>query len=150
MKYAFYIGLPLLLLIMIMTAKAEDTPNSLLESHLWEDRVVMLFAKDEANAMYMQQRDAFANTQDALTERDVIIYDIVRYSHVKQNNAILPHISAQTFFDAFNAQTNNHPFTLLLIGKDGTIKRTEHNMVPPESLFRDIDAMPMRQREIKK
>ncbi len=150
MKYAFYIGLPLLLLIMIMTAKAEDTPNSLLESHLWEDRVVMLFAEDETNDDYIQQREALKDAQSALQERDIVVYDIVRYSHAKQDNAILPHVSATTFFDAFKNETDNSDFTLLLIGKDGEIKRTEHDYTAPNSLFSQIDAMPMRQREMKK
>lgn len=150
MKYAFYIGLPLLLVIMIITAQAQDTPDSLLESHLWENRVVVLLTTEEDNTTYIEQRRALASEQDELKERDIVIYDIVRYSFAKQDGSILPHVSATAFFDAFHDMIDSHDFTLLLIGKDGDVKRIEHNFIAPDIMFQQIDAMPMRQRDIRK
>lgn len=37
----------------------------------------------------------------------------------------------------------------ILIGKDGTVKRVWQNIVPMDELFATIDAMPMRQREMR-
>ena len=40
------------------------------------------------------------------------------------------------------------PFTLILVGKDGTEKLRSHKAVEVETLFETIDAMPMRIREM--
>ncbi|QED28004.1 DUF4174 domain-containing protein [Microvenator marinus] len=43
----------------------------------------------------------------------------------------------------------SEPFTLILVGKDGTEKLRSHKAVAVEMLFETIDAMPMRIREMK-
>jgi hypothetical protein len=40
-------------------------------------------------------------------------------------------------------------FTLVLIGKDGGVKRRETQPITPESLFQTIDVMPMRRNEAR-
>ncbi len=40
-------------------------------------------------------------------------------------------------------------FRVVLVGKDGTEKRRAPKPVPARSLFDTIDAMPMRQREMR-
>ncbi len=40
-------------------------------------------------------------------------------------------------------------FRVILVGKDGTAKRHDSNPVEPEVIFNEIDAMPMRQREMR-
>ena len=39
-------------------------------------------------------------------------------------------------------------FTFVLIGKDGTVKRRTEEVVSAQDLFDQIDAMPMRRREM--
>ncbi len=39
-------------------------------------------------------------------------------------------------------------FAVLLIGKDGTVKRRDRQPIQPEDLFSTIDAMPLRQHEL--
>ncbi len=41
-------------------------------------------------------------------------------------------------------------FAVLLLGKDGGVKRRETQPVVPASLFSTIDAMPMRQQETRR
>ena len=40
-------------------------------------------------------------------------------------------------------------FAAVLVGKDGTVKHRSHEPVAPEKLYELIDAMPMRQREMR-
>jgi len=40
-------------------------------------------------------------------------------------------------------------FQVILVGKDGTAKRRESNPIQPEVIFNEIDATPMRQREMR-
>jgi Domain of unknown function (DUF4174) len=146
-KYAFYLGLPIIFIIMIMTARAEDTPKKLLESHLWQDRVVVLLSQSADEQHYQKQLHILALHKVALKERDIIIYDVLRYSHVKQDGAMLPHVPASGFFDAFSEQVNDFPYSFIVIGKDSTIKHVSHNVVTSETLFSLIDAMPIRKNE---
>lgn len=39
-------------------------------------------------------------------------------------------------------------FAVLLIGKDGTVKRRDRQPIQPEDLFSSIDAMPLRQHKL--
>ena len=40
-------------------------------------------------------------------------------------------------------------FRLLLIGKDGAVKRSEADAVALEEVFAQVDSMPMRRREMR-
>jgi len=45
---------------------------------------------------------------------------------------------------------SDNTFTLLLIGKDGSVKAQQTQTVDLQKLFAFIDGMPMRQPEMKK
>ncbi|MBW4517481.1 MAG: DUF4174 domain-containing protein [Timaviella obliquedivisa GSE-PSE-MK23-08B] len=40
-------------------------------------------------------------------------------------------------------------FTVILVGKDGTEKQRSQTPIDPATIFRTIDAMPMRQQEMR-
>lgn len=143
MKYALIIGLPLLFIFMLVTAKAEDDVSSLLESHLWQDRVVVLLTHDVNTPDYIKQVQALSASKDGLIERDILLYHVVQHSYVKQDARVLPHIPASRFMDYFDA--SRHAFTVMVIGKDGTEKLRKHTFITTDALFALVDAMPMQQ-----
>lgn len=143
MKYALIFGLPLLFIFMLVTAKAEDDVASLLESHLWRDRVVMMMTHDANAPDYVKQMQFLSASQEGVKERDILLYHVVLHSYVKQGGRVLPHIPASRFIDYFDVA--DHAFTVVVIGKDGTEKLRRHKPLATDELFALIDAMPMRQ-----
>ncbi len=147
MKRAFIFGLPALLILSIALASPEDTPASLLEGHLWQERVLLLFTPSVQHPAYTTQRALLETEALGLKERNIARYDIAALTHVKQNGQILPHVPASRFFDEFNVEQQTP--TLILIGKDGEEKERVSMPHQPAALFTIIDAMPMRKREMQ-
>ncbi len=103
---------------------------------LMEHRQVYLFFKATGNALQAKQLAELYKDPAGLKDRDIRIQVInvdTADAKVKQW-----HVDAR------------QPFTFLLVGKDGTEKLRSHILVTNEQLFAIIDAMPMRQREMKK
>jgi Domain of unknown function (DUF4174) len=149
MRILFIFGIPLLLLISIATATPEDSPASLLEAHLWQDRVVVVvLCADASLEACRKQRIMLYDASTGLQTREVVMYDVIRYSYVREGENVLPHLPASRFFDFF--RTGDAPFTVILIGKDGEEKHLQTTPITAQALFSLIDAMPMRQEEVIK
>ncbi len=96
-----------------------------------------------------------------LHDRDVAIYYEIAHDGWGNPNCVFPATDINTFsephspgrngddhlFRKYKADSNG--FTVLLIGKDGGEKLRSHKPVSFEQLRDTIDAMPMRQREVK-
>lgn len=134
-----------MLIFSVFSAEPEDTPATLLESHLWQDRIIVVFSPELENSQRKEQLTLFKNMQQGVKERDIVIYDVVQRTHVAKDGKIFPHIPASRFYDAYNI--SDEAFTVLLFGKDGELKLQQSSVLLMNMLFETIDAMPMRQRE---
>ena len=117
-----------------------------LETHLWEDRVVLLFAADLQQTTLQKQLDLLKENPEGLIERKLVIYQIT--PNTIQKNGV-------DFFDKkFNGQLfkkykpKKDEFTFVLIGLDGGEKMRATKIVSLNKLFGKIDRMPMRRSEI--
>ncbi|MEL6305474.1 MAG: DUF4174 domain-containing protein, partial [Bacteroidota bacterium] len=79
------------------------------------------------------QHEAFMKNPEALTERDLILFE------VKANAKTLSKFSIKPDFEG-----------VLLIGKDGGLKFQAPFPVDPKTIFDRIDSMPMRRAEMGK
>ncbi len=98
------------------------------------NRDIWIFAADAGNASFITQKSTLANSPD-LKERDIQVHEIVG---LKGNESL---------FKKYKASAQG--FTFILFGKDGGEKMRSHEPVSLEKLYRTIDAMPMRQEEMK-
>ena len=118
-----------------------------LESHLWQDRIILLFAPDLQHSDLQKQLQLFEKNQAGLKERKLVVYQITP-DNIKKNGGIF----FEKNFKA-NLLEKYHPkkntFTFVLIGLDGDEKMRSSKVVSLEKLFGKIDRMPMRQWEIK-
>lgn len=121
----------LLLLILSMTPLLASDG---LEKHLWEHRLVLIFA----NGDYAQ---AFAKQASEIEDRDLVYYHF-RDEEVVTNGDQLTQKEAQKVRTTFQGKG-----AVILIGKDGTVKKTSQTLDLKE-LFSLIDTMPMRRREM--
>ncbi|MEM6427804.1 MAG: DUF4174 domain-containing protein [Deinococcota bacterium] len=123
-----------------------------LQQYQWQYRLLLIFAPNEDDAQYKQQVEAWQAQQDALLDRDMLVFHVfgAGESWLEQPSQS-PHMltagqSAQlhTQFDV-----SEDDFALVLIGKDGGVKRRETAPTNLADVFTQVDSMPMRQREMQ-
>ncbi len=96
-------------------------------------RSILLFGHN-AHPMIQQQWLLFRNDSSGLAERDVQI----------------KRVAAGNFLYKKYAVPLTDPFTIILEGRDGGEKYRSNQLTPVTHLFALIDAMPMRQAEMRK
>ncbi len=99
-------------------------------------RRLLIFAAPDDPAL-IRQRDLLAALSHDLRERDVTVTEITGSDPATAANR-------KQYKIAHDA------FAVLLIGKDGGVKLRSAEPVRPERLFATIDAMPMRQDEMRR
>ena len=95
-------------------------------------RIVLIFGNN--TTLVQRQLVLLQKDSSGLAERDLIV------KQVKPGDNLY-----QTYDIIFN-----EPFTVILIGKDGGEKYRSNSILTTNHLFTIIDAMPMRQAEIRR
>ena len=102
-----------------------------LSEYRWEKRPIVVFAPDRLDPRRVEQLDRFEGARSMLEEREnVVIVDTEQTSGLRQH------------FEP-------DPFTVILVGKDGTEKLRRTQPVSVEVLTELVDSMPMRRREMR-
>ena len=97
-------------------------------------RQLLVFADNENNLLLKQQQDILNADLKGLKEREVE----VKYFYATQAKA------------EFKKRNIKAPFTVILVGKDGGDKLKSLKPLTLQKLYDTIDAMPMRQSEMKR
>ena len=136
----------LLILGLILTAQLANGQNDMLEQYQWKNRLILLFGSMSESSVEKQITE-LEKDPEGITDRDLLIFHInkeeVRFI-LKSSN---PSLSASQLRNRYNIDKNE--FRYILIGKDGGVKLNKKEYVPNKDLFSVIDAMPMRQREMR-
>lgn len=104
-------------------------PGDTLDAYRWEARPILVFA-DDHDPRLAEQVARFAEAAGSLRERrNVVVID---------TNAA----------SALRARFGPEGFTVILVGLDGGEKAREQGVVPGDAFADEIDAMPMRRREL--
>lgn len=120
-----------------------------LTRHRWENRLIVIFSQDFDDPNLRSQLNEFNNFRPGLDERKVLVYQIIP-GKFKQG------LSDQHKWEAASAdlfskyKSTESSFEVLLIGLDGGVKLRKNESISCEELFRIIDSMPMRRREIER
>ena len=91
------------------------------EEYLWKKRVLMIAAPSLTDPLYRTQAAELIAAWEGLAERDF----------------------------AVRTRMNSSAFSVVLIGKDGGEKLRRATPLSPKELFAIVDAMPMRQAEMR-
>jgi len=138
-RWYILVGAGLLLAVTCLLATpAKAQLAETLRANRWKKRIVLLYAPTPDNKLFLQQRALLAQHKNGQQERDMLILE-----------AILPQLSTA---DRQYLRTKRGivpgSFQVVLIGKDGGVKRRETEPVKAETLFSTIDTMPMRRQEM--
>lgn len=96
----------------------------------WKNRVIIVFSENDVLAQ--KQLSTFKEDQAGMDDRDLVVF----MNPVSQEMKDL--------------KSTDHFFEVVLIGKDGTVKKRKDALMTTEELFAIIDGMPMRQSEMRK
>jgi Domain of unknown function (DUF4174) len=128
----------LLLLILIpFVMDAQD-----LKKHQWEDRIIVVSSPTFGNSQAKAQLALLKSDINALKERKLRVYHVT--------NSGFTFDFGKEILVAENSQTAISGFHVSLIGLDGTEKFHATEVQEATKFFRLIDAMPMRQAELRK
>jgi Domain of unknown function (DUF4174) len=118
-----------------------------LSDYQWQHRVVLIFAPSERSPDYQHQMEQW-NRSDGIQERELKLVEVLGTDEGSQvdGQRISP-ASAKHLRQQFGITEGD--FAVILVGKDGTEKQRSLTPVEPSVVFRAIDAMPMRQQEMR-
>jgi hypothetical protein len=97
-------------------------------------------APTAGQAVFQQQKKLFAAAADQLQERDLLVLELP-YDQLS---------AADRQYWTRELKQSLTQFAVVLIGKDGGVKRTETQPLAPADLFGIVDKMPMRRQEARR
>jgi len=124
-----------------------------LDAHHWEHRLLFVFSPAEAGPLLETQEDHIDGHDAGFRERDLLLLTLRGPTEGTVRDAPgaeaqpLTESAARRLYEGFDVPTD--AFRVVLVGKDGTEKRRNAEPVTARSVFDTIDAMPMRQREMR-
>jgi hypothetical protein len=137
----------LLILGLILSAHLVNGQNDMLEQYQWKNRLILLFGPASESSVEEQIAELEKDPSE-IRDRDLLIFHIDGDEVNFIGNSPNTSLSAERLRNRYNI--GEQEFRYILIGKDGRVKLNKKEFVPNENLYSIIDAMPMRQREMRK
>lgn len=120
------------LMLLLMISWPVPEANTRPAQFQWENRLIIVFESAD-EALTSRQLKLFEGKEESLEDRDLKLFKIPQGSHPWRKRYNL----------------TDDQFALLLVGKDGGVKRRVQEPISPDLLFQQIDQMPMRRREMR-
>jgi hypothetical protein len=121
------------------TAGSPSLTQTLRQSH-WQKRVLLIGGPTASEANFQRQKQLLADAAAQLKDRDFLVLE-VPYDKLSAAD--------QQYWQKELGQSLTR-FAVVLIGKDGGVKRTNAQPLPPADLFHTVDKMPMRRQEMRR
>lgn len=137
----------------VMADAPTDSVDFRLDAHRWEHRLLFVFAPVEGADPLAIQEEEFEGSAAGFQDRDLLLVTITESARGRlqqdpeAEGQPLTSAAVNRLYDHFGVPPD--VFRVVLVGKDGTEKRRDAEPVPVRSVFDTIDAMPMRQREMR-
>lgn len=112
----------------------------------WKNRILLVFSPEENSGM-KEQVAIFKEHQKGLEERDLVIFMVEEAAVKNPDGSRYGKEAADKLRQKY--QIPEDQFSVILIGKDGTEKLRQKEVLDTEKLYSIIDSMPMRRREMR-
>ena len=117
-----------------------------LNNYKWQNRLLLVFAPSPEYEEVKAQQQLFEGQEAELRDRDLLVAYLFREEgYIEDETLFAEDVTALR--ERYGVGEDD--FIVLLIGKDGTAKERLEEPIEPADLFETIDAMPMRQREMR-
>ena len=118
-----------------------------LSDYQWQHRILLVFAPSPDSSQYRQQMQAWQADAAGTDDRDLKLVQILGTGESQVGGRSLSSASAEKLRQQFGITSEE--FAVILVGKDGTEKQRSQTPIDIVALFHTIDAMPMRQQEMR-
>lgn len=115
--------------------------------HQWKNRVLLVMSNEINTESFQEQIEELTSNLTALNERKLIVYQIKPDRFKQGLDKQSPWISNTKWYDVYADETKS--LEIVLFGLDGGKKLDCEQVLTAEKLFANIDAMPMRQSEMR-
>ncbi len=116
-------------------------------TYRWKKRPLLLFAPSAGDVSLVAQLTEVGNALAAFNERDMALVVVLEKGQSEADGQEIPGTAGARLRSHYGVPAGQ--FALRLVGKDGGVKRRANAPVTMQTLFDQIDAMPMRQREMQ-
>ncbi|GEO05301.1 hypothetical protein AAE02nite_29650 [Adhaeribacter aerolatus] len=113
-----------------------------------QKRVVLVFAATAADARWQRQQELLLQANQELTARDLVVLGVLGNQVNTSSSKTVKLPGPEILREQYNIKPDQ--FTVILVGKDGTEKYRAQEVIKPGTIFNIIDAMPMRQQEMRR
>jgi hypothetical protein len=117
-----------------------------MSAYRWSKRPLIVFAGHAGDLTLVEQRRVVETSRAGFAERDMVVVYVVG-DKVSADPKPGPGIGAAALRAHFGVQEGT--FRAVLVGKDGGAKLSSGQPLSAATLFRTIDAMPMRRDEVR-
>ncbi|MES2461684.1 MAG: DUF4174 domain-containing protein [Armatimonadota bacterium] len=133
------------------TLPLAGTNETLLSSEIIGNRRTVVLVVGDEGASAAKWLSEAGQRMSELTERDMTVLVISPGPESEARFATLPTPVFYLLRDAYHEEEKRlgGAPAFYLVGKDGTIKRADLTFPPLDTIFQQIDSMPMRQQEMK-
>lgn len=140
-------GRGLLIGFLVAVAVAPAAGALDLSSYRWQHRLLVLAAPSAEDTALARQRESLARRADAVDDRDLVVIELYARGGGRLGERALSEAEAAGLRERLRLATGDR--ALLLIGKDGGVKRRAPLDTELRGVFEQIDAMPMRRDEMR-
>lgn len=131
---------------MVAAIVAISSDATAMSNYRWKYRPLLVFTNSSDSAALAQQRRIVTASRIGLTERNVVVVWVIG-NDVSSELGSRPELGASALRARFGVATAS--FRAVLVGKDGGAKLSQPTPLDARRLFATIDAMPMRQDEMR-
>jgi hypothetical protein len=132
---------------MVAAIVAISSDATAMSNYRWKYRPLLVFADSASSAALAQQRGIVAASRAGLADRNVVLVWVIG-DVVSSELGPKPELGASALRARFGVATGS--FRAVLVGKDGGAKLSHPTPLGARRLFATIDAMPMRQDEMRR
>ena len=144
----YHFLLILLVGVMVSSASGKEQDTVDLAAYQWKNRLLILFTPAEKDLVYQSFKEQLQRRTQEVQDRELLIFHVLETGEGWL--APVPLNKGQVLFLRKEFSILPGQRIVILIGKDGEVKLRRALPVDLSEIFSVIDAMPMRQREIRK
>jgi hypothetical protein len=136
-----------LVAILLLAMAALAGPSVAFDGYLGRKRPLLVFSPSESQPNFVRQKNAINGHRIGMSDRDMVVLYVVG-NGVKADFGAQPRLGAGAIRSRYRVPEGQ--FRVLLLGKDGGLKRDASTFVPITEIFAEIDRMPMRREEVRR
>jgi hypothetical protein len=118
-----------------------------LTRYRWKNRLLFVFAPSAEDTRFARQWATLDEQREGVAERHLVLFGVAADTVLKTDGENLDEGAAEFLRRTFKVESGS--FAVILVGKDGGEKMRSTAVVPVAEIFSVIDAMPMRQAEMR-